>query len=150
MSIPSLRDADACANMVQRLHSLQPDSKPQWGKMNVCQMLAHCQYPFKTAFGEMVSKRALIGILLGRFAKRKFIDSDAPFGKNSPTDPNFLDRNANGFEEQRQAVIDLLHRFQTSGASTKRPHPFFGALTANDWDRLMWKHLDHHLRQFGV
>ncbi len=33
---------------------------------------------------------------------------------------------------------------------SKDPHPFFGNLNSEEWDTLNWKHLDHHLRQFGV
>ncbi len=146
----SLIDSNQNAAMVGRLKTLAPDAQPVWGKMTAPQMLAHCRKPFACAAGEQVSKRGLIGLLFGRFAKRKFIDSDAPFNRNSPTDPKFLEPDANDFEAERSALIEAVLGFGKDGPRTSDPHPFFGNLEREDWDRLMWKHLDHHLRQFGV
>ena len=146
----SLIDSNQNAAMVSRLKALEPDARPLWGKMTAPQMLAHCRIPFACASGEQVSKRGLIGLLFGRFAKRKFIDSDAPFNRNSPTDPRFLVPSADDFEAERSRLIEAVLGFGKDGPLTAEPHPFFGKLESGDWDRLMWKHLDHHLRQFSV
>ena len=146
----SLLEAEENASFVQRVENLRADSGPEWGKMNVAQMLAHCQKPFLVAAGELKLKRALIGRLLGGWAKKKFVDGDAPFGHNGPTDPHFLVPGASDFEREKAQLIDLVRKFGEHGAQTRDPHPFFGPMTGEDWDRLMWKHLDHHLRQFGV
>ncbi|MFT4537775.1 MAG: hypothetical protein ACI841_004567 [Planctomycetota bacterium] len=120
------------------------------GKMKVVQMLAHCQFPLLSSFGEFESKRTLIGRLFGGMAKRKLVDSDAPFNKNSPTDPRFLNKDATGFDEHRSKMVELVERFHGTGSTSEKVHPFFGKMSTLDWDRLMWKHLDHHLRQFGA
>ena len=146
----SLIDSNQNATMVSRLKALEPDAKAVWGKMTAPQMLAHCRIPFAAAAGDAVSKRGLIGILFGRLAKRKFIDSDAPFNRNSPTDPKFLVPGADDFDAERSSLIEAVLSFGTHGPRTTNPHPFFGKLERDDWDRLMWKHLDHHLRQFGA
>ncbi len=141
---------DRLDETVSRLESLEADSPRLWGKMTLPQMLAHCQRPFEVAAGERQAKRGLIGLLLGGFAKRRFIDSDRPFGQNSPTDPTFLSPEADDFEAERAALIDLVRDYGENGPITKEPHPFFGPLTEEDWSRLLWKHTDHHLRQFDV
>jgi len=137
------------AAILQRIGALSPDSKRQWGKMTLPQTLAHCHKPLQTALGQRVSKRGLIGFLFGRMAKKKFVDSDAPFNQNSPTDPKFLDPSADDMEKERGELVELVNQFVAQGPKDS-VHPFFGPMSANDWDRLMWKHLDHHLRQFGV
>lgn len=138
------------AAIIQRLGALAADTQPRWGKLNAAQMLAHCQKPLRVAAGEMKLKRGLIGLLFGRLAKKKFVTGDAPFGQNLPTDPKFLAPEADDFARERAALVELVRRYGETGAVTREPHPFFGPLSSAEWDRLMWKHLDHHLRQFGA
>jgi hypothetical protein len=84
-------------------------------------------------------------------AKKKLM-ADAPFKKNLPTAKSFLVKDERNFQAEKNKLLQLVDRFITQGESalTKEPHPFFGKLTTNEWDILQWKHLDHHLRQFGV
>ena len=126
----SLFEEAGNAEAVQRIEALAPDARPQWGKMNLAQMLAHCQRPFRTASGELKLKRGLPGLLLGRWAKKKFIVGDAPFGRNSPTDPNFLVPGASDIEHERTELIALVKRFADKTHLTQDPHPFFGRLPA--------------------
>ncbi len=131
-----------------RIARLGESSQRQWGKMSLAQTLAHCHKPFQVALGRLQLKRGLIGRLFGAYGKRKFIDSEAPFGRNSPTDPKFLDASADDLEAERTILFELIDDYLRQGPSVA-VHPFFGPMDETDWDRLMWKHLDHHLRQFG-
>ncbi len=114
-------------------------------------MLAHSQVPILVSFGEHKVKRGLMGILFGNLAKKRMI-TDAPFKKSLPTVKTFLVNNDRNFEEEKNKLVGLVQRFVRQGpvSLTKDPHPFFGKLTEHEWDILEWKHLDHHLRQFGV
>jgi hypothetical protein len=69
-----------------------------------------------------------------------------------PTAPEFKVVDEREFTKEHEAMLELLRRFGRGGPSglTKEPHPFFGKLTTEQWDMLQWRHLDHHLRQFGV
>jgi hypothetical protein len=146
-----LFDAHDCAGILDRVGRVRADAKPVWGKMNVGQMLAHSQVSIELALGDKVLKRALIGFLFGRIAKKSLL-KPAPFGHNLPTAPEFVVRGARDVESERARLLALLRRFQQGGpaALTKAEHPFFGRLTSEEWSRLQWKHLDHHLRQFGA
>ncbi len=146
----SLSEAPGNAAAIQRIEALREDARPQWGKMTCPQMLAHCQKPLQVAAGELQLKRRLIGRLLGGWAKRKFVVGDAPFNPNSPTDPEFRIRDERDFEREKALLIELVKRYGEQGVVTSDPHPFFGTMSAAEWDRLLSKHLDHHLRQFGV
>lgn len=147
----SLFRAEDAQLFVQRIKSLTPENKPMWGKMNVGQMLAHCQEPLKVALGDLVLKRTIIGFLLGGIAKKKILGENG-FGKNSPTHPLFVMTDKRVFEREQSNLIALVERLHKGGASalTKETHPFFGRLSPQEWDALQSKHLDHHLRQFGV
>lgn len=137
--------------LTDRILRLSPDSPAQWGKMTVAQMLVHAQQPLRVATGELKLKRGLIGILFGGMARRKFTGTPTPFGQNLPTDPNFLVKDQPDFETAQKGLIALLQQVGKAGPAglTKEPHPFFGKMTENEWDTLLWKHTDHHLKQFG-
>ncbi len=146
----TLLEASGNDAIVTRIGALAADTPALWGKMNVAQMLVHCQRPFLVASDELKLPRGLIGRLFGGMAKKRFVDGTAPFGKNSPTDPAFRVKDRHEFAREQAGLVRLVTRFGTTGASTRDPHPFFGPLTGAEWDRLLWKHLDHHLRQFGA
>ena len=137
-------------SILKRLESLRPDSPRQWGKMNTAQMLCHCARALETGAGERPMKQALIGKILMPFF-RKSILGEKPFKRNSPTDPSFVVSDEQDFQAERKRVQDLIQRFVERGSSAagKETHSFFGKMTGEEWGELMYKHLDHHLQQFG-
>ena len=138
------------ADLLRRVGSLRPDSRARWGKMEVAQMLAHAQRPLEVATGELVLRRGLVGILFGKLAKKKLAGPE-PFKQGLPTAPQFVVRDARDFERERARLVELVQAFQRRGTQgLAKEHPFFGPMTSADWDLLQWKHLDHHLRQFGA
>jgi hypothetical protein len=138
------------AVIINRIENLRADSPRQWGKMNVAQMLAHCQVPFEVFFGEKKQKRGLMGILFGALAKRKMLQ-DGTFSKNLPTAKDFIIADEREFEKEKLQLINTIKRFtSTADAHTIQQHPFFGKMSGNEWSVLAYKHLDHHLTQFGV
>lgn len=147
----SLFNPSESQNIVQRIGRLTPDSKPAWGKMNVAQMLAHCQWPLGIAMGEKSVKRVLVGILFGGFARKQLVKPE-PFKRGLPTAKEFVVTDLRDFENERSKLIAMVEKFSSGGPQglTEDPHPFFGRMTEQEWDILQWKHLDHHLRQFGV
>lgn len=150
MVTPSLYEPTELATMTKRIRSLRADTARQWGKMDAAQMLAHCQVALRVALGDQRLKRGLLGLIFGPIAKRKLL-APGPFGRNLPTAPEFKVSDSRDLERERAALLALVERFGRGGPDgvTKEPHPFFGALTPTEWNTLQWKHLDHHLRQFG-
>ena len=137
--------------IISRINTLSTESKAQWGKMSVDQMLSHCQAPMDVAFGDIILKANPIIALLGRLMKNKIINAPE-FKKNSPTAPSFIRNEPCNFEQSKSDLIVKLSRLTNEGNQSikNHKHPFFGSMTNDDWDKLMWKHMDHHLRQFGV
>lgn len=148
----SLFDPKDNQTFIDRIQSLTPETQRQWGKMDVAQMLAHCVQPMKIAFREARPKRGLISFLFGRMAKRKYITQGKDFEHDLPTDPTFIQTELRDFAEQQSLLLSYVQRWVKEGSTaiTTDPHPFFGKMTTEDWDKLMSKHLDHHLRQFGA
>jgi hypothetical protein len=147
----SLFDPAGLSRMLSRIDAVHADSARQWGKMTSAQMLAHCHQPLRVALGELPLKRSLIGILFGRMAKKQLL-ADKPWQQGMPTAPEFKVTDPRDFAKEKQSLLDLVRRFGKGGpgALTRSPHPFFGALTPDEWQALQWRHLDHHLRQFGA
>ena len=141
----------AAGEILNRLEKLQPDAKPLWGKMNVSQMLAHCQVPLQASLGEKQLKRTFMGLLFGKIGKKQVLKPE-PFKKNLPTDPRFVIKNTPDFTTEKQQLSSLIQKFSITNSEevAARPHPFFGKMTSDEWGWLQWKHLDHHLRQFGA
>jgi hypothetical protein len=139
------------SNLIERIQSLTPESKPLWGKMNVSQMLLHAQKPLDVAQGKLVLKRGLIGFLFGKMAKNSFMKADE-FKKSLPTVPQFKITDTPKFEKEKQVLISIVQNFGRAGTSiiSNKKHPFFGELDDEEWGILQYKHLDHHLKQFGV
>lgn len=137
--------------MIDRLHKLSPDSQRQWGKMQMAQMLAHCKEAFKVPLTDGPLPRMIPGLLLGWMIKSKLYN-DSPWKQGLPTAPNFVIKDERDFEKEKSALLELVDKFHTAGpgGAGRYPHPFFGKFTSEQWGKMMWKHLDHHLRQFGA
>jgi hypothetical protein len=137
--------------ILARLQSLQPASMRLWGKMDPAQMLCHCSLAIETATGDHPTKQKWIGKLLMPFIRSSIL-GEKPFSKNGPTDPTFVVSEPRDFDAERTRLLDLIQRFVQRGDAEagKRIHPFFGRMTGQEWGELMYKHIDHHLRQFGV
>ncbi|MCA6421807.1 MAG: DUF1569 domain-containing protein [Flavobacterium sp.] len=136
--------------IISRINQLTPESKAHWGKMNVSQMIVHCQQPLLVSEGKLGVKRSLIGIVIGNLMKKKFLNKK--FGKNLPTDKKFIITYNPEFEKEKQLLINQIQSFEKKGNSVIKnfKHPFFGSMTAEEWGIISYKHLDHHLKQFGV
>jgi hypothetical protein len=137
--------------VVARLNALQPGSTRVWGKMDPAQMLCHCARALETGTGDRPMKQRLIGRILMPFLRSSIL-GEKPFSKDSPTDSTFVASEACDFTAERARLLELIARFATRGetAAGKATHPFFGKMTGREWGELTYKHLDHHLRQFGA
>ena len=148
----NLFDAAAAQEVKERVARLQPDSARQWGTMNPAQAVAHCAASMEWAVGDRVPPRMGLASILGRIIKSKVLGDDAPFRRNAPTARELMVPDERDLSAERARLCGLIDRFTAAGPKgcTANPHNFFGRLTPDEWAILTYKHLDHHLRQFGV
>lgn len=148
----NLFEPGAVREIQSRLGILRPDSPRLWGTMSPGQALAHCSVSLESALGDRRPPRMMIGRLLGWVIKPLALGNEEPMRRNSPTVPSFVVADERNFETERQRLEGLISRFVTAGPAgcTAHPHSFFGRLSPQEWAVLMYKHLDHHLRQFGA
>jgi hypothetical protein len=149
--VKNLFQADAVDEVFSRIDKLQPTTQHQWGKMDVAQMMAHCSTTLDVASGRVVLPRMIIGRILGPFVRGTFTN-DKPFSRNGPTDKSFVIADKRDFAREQEQLKARVRRFHEGGDAqcTRHPHSFFGPITTHEWATGMYKHLDHHLRQFGV
>jgi hypothetical protein len=120
--------------------------------MTPAQALTHCSRSFGNALGDTAPPRVFIGRIIGGLIKGSILGNDKPFGHNAPTSPHMVVKEQPEFEAAQTKLLTQIDRFVAGGpaACSRHPHSFFGPLTPDEWAILMYKHTDHHLRQFGV
>ena len=147
----SIYDKTSNDALIARINKLTPENKSHWGKMSVDQMLVHCKIATEVAFGKQDLKINFLMKLLGKLLKKKvFYGGD--MGKNSPTAKEFIITDHHDLEKAKAALIANISRFASEGKTSIQTmnHPFWGKMSYEDWDALLWKHTNHHLKQFGV
>jgi hypothetical protein len=134
--------------IMDRIARLTPESERKWGSMTVAQMLAHCSAWMEMATGQTKTPRSFIGRIFGRLAKKSIL-ADGPLRKSMPTDKSLLIKGDKDFATEQRRLLDWVERFPTM-CIAPAPHSFFGRMTPMEWSTMGYKHLDHHLAQFGV
>lgn len=147
----SLFHPEGNRQIIERIEKLTPITLSEWGVMTVSQMLEHCQQPIKVSFGTLQLKPNLLSVLFGKMAKKRMAQQKQ-FSRSLPTVKEFRIKHEPDFNQAKSTLIGMVQRFSNEGhgAIAVTKHPFFGEMTMEEWDILQWKHLDHHLRQFGV
>ena len=148
----NLFDVARVEEVKQRIARLRPDSERQWGTMNASQMVEPCSRGLELALGDRLPPRLFFGTIVGWLIKPLALGNDKPMRRNSPTVEGLLVEDERDLGKEQERLRELIDRFVASGPAgcTNHPHSFFGRLTPEEWAILMYKHLDHHLRQFGV
>jgi hypothetical protein len=148
----NLWQPDTVQELKTRLALLQPGTPRLWGKMTPGQAVAHCAIGMELALGDRRPPRMLIGRLIGGMIKSRAFQENEPMRRNSPTIPGFAVTDNRDLDQARDILCALIDRFAACGSAgcTTHPHSFFGYLTPDEWSMWMYKHIDHHLQQFGV
>jgi hypothetical protein len=150
--VKTIFDRSAYNEIIGRLESLQPVAQRQWGKMTVAQMLEHTARAAEMATGKRPLKQAFLGRMIGWAFKKDFV-GEKPFTRNAPTAPDFtvtaIDPDFNGGKTRLKSVLSELHTLGEKGCDGN-VHAFFGRMTGAEWGVTQYKHVDHHLRQFGA
>lgn len=149
MEIKNLFDPVVKQEVINRINKLTPATKQLWGKMNVSQMLAHVQKPIAVAYGTHMPKGSFLLRLLGPLFKSALWD-EKPYKHSLPTDPTFvMTGSEREFEKEKAILLSMVNDFAEAKLVSDK-HPVFGKMTKENWSKATWKHLDHHLQQFGV
>ncbi|TAH20110.1 MAG: DUF1569 domain-containing protein [Cytophagales bacterium] len=138
--------------IVKRIHSLTDGAQAQWGIMNLAEMLEHCTIQLKMALFEIKGAKNegsfILRTMLGRWVG--LYGPKWQKGAITPSQMN-VKKQSIGNEPTTTKISTLLLYLEKVRKQEKfQAHPLFGELNKEDWGRLIWKHLDHHLSQFGA
>ncbi len=145
----SLFDETVKTEIENRIKQLSETSKPSWGSMDVSQMLFHCQFPLKIALRKECPK--IKPNFLAKLFFKKAMYNDKPWKRNLPTHSKLKVVDPKKFKEEKRALTELINEFsEKRNIKEWDPHPMFGKFTYDQWGKMQFKHLNHHLQQFNV
>lgn len=139
------------ASLIKRIEKLHPHSQPRWGRMNAAQMLAHCNVTYEMVYDDKHAEPNIFLRLFLRIFVKNTVVSEAPYQKNLQTAPAFLIREDKKFVVERKRLITYIQKTLDLGGAyfDGKKSLSFGQLTEAEWNNMFYKHLDHHLNQFG-
>lgn len=150
MAIHTLHDSNDRKSLLDRAARLTPEAAPRWGQMNAGQMMRHCVEALRSSLGEVTSKplgRRLLHTRLAKYIIFRFV----PMPRNAPTAPELRVTGPASLEAERERLVAYIGRYAAPpDDSLRAEHSLFGVLSREEWAVLEYKHIDHHLRQFGV
>ncbi|MBK9734034.1 MAG: DUF1569 domain-containing protein [Saprospiraceae bacterium] len=152
MALPNIFTKEVTDGLIHRINLLQETTKPIWGKMTVSQMLAHCSVTYEMVYDDIHPKpNALMAIILKILVKKRVVN-ESPYPHNLKTAPQFIIKGDKDFSTEKNRLIMYLNKTMELGEKYfdgKKSHSF-GKLHKIEWNNMFYKHLNHHLTQFGV
>lgn len=152
MALPNIFTEPVVEQIIERINRLTPTTQGKWGKMSVDQMLAHCNVSYELIYDDIHTKpNFLMKFILKTFVKR-VVTNEVPYKQNSSTAPEFIMKGDKDFEAEKKRLISYITKTQQLGESHfdgKASHSF-GVMNKTEWNNMFYKHLNHHLTQFGV
>lgn len=136
-------------SLLRRFERLSPDAQPKWGKLDAPRMVAHVTDTLRWSIGELPV--APVKSPIGFWPVNVLIMFYLPWPKGVPTAPELVERNPSEWKTELDSLRGAIDRFvarDVKGPWT--PHVAFGRINGEQWGRLTYRHLDHHLTQFGV
>ena len=145
-------DAEITQEIIERINNLKPESEALWGTMNASQMLAHCNVTYAMLYDNKFKKISGLKKLIIRTFIKPVVLGEKPFRKNSPTSAIYRMREEKDFEPEKKRLLGYLNKTQKLGAGyfENKESVSFGNLSSKEWNTVFYKHLDHHLNQFGI
>lgn len=138
---------------IKRINNLTSETAAEWGTMTVDQMLAHCNITYEMVYEPQRHKApgGIAKFILKKFVKPK-VTGEKAYSRNSPTSPQFIIKERKNFDDEKKRLIGFIQKTQQLGreAFDGKNSFSFGKLTAQEWNNMFAKHLNHHLQQFGV
>jgi hypothetical protein len=152
MALPNVYNKEEALKLIDRINKLTPETPPKWGKMNVSQMLAHSNVTYEYVFDERVDKHNFLMKFILRLFLKKIVTNETPYKQNSGTAPAFIIADARDFEKEKTRLINYINKVVEKGTSffEGKESVSFGVMNTTEWNNMMYKHLNHHLTQFGV
>ena len=152
MALPNIFTREETDKIIERINKLSAASQPNWGTMSVAQMLAHSNVTYEMIYDNIHKKPNAFSKFILKFMIKNKVVGETLYERNSRTAPQFIIKETKDFNVEKQRLVDYLNKTQQLGEAyfdNKESHSF-GPLNKTEWNNMLYKHLNHHLSQFGV
>jgi hypothetical protein len=149
LSMKSIFDKATAEGLISRIQQLDSTQKAKWGKMTPSQMIRHCLLSEEMFLGKRNYERLFIGRIFGKMTLSGILKNDDPLKPNQPTHPTFKITGGGNFETDLARWLKLMKEYEQF-SNTSFIHPFFGTMNKEQIGIYVYKHTDHHLRQFSA
>ncbi len=152
MALPDIFSKNVSDEVIQRINNLSATAQPKWGKMSVGQMMAHCNVTYEMVYeNKHPAPKGFMKLMLKLLVKNLVV-SEKPYKHNSRTAPAFLITSEKDFNAEKSRLINYITKTQQQGGDSfnNKSSLSFGPLSTTEWNNMFYKHLNHHLTQFGV
>lgn len=152
MPLPNIFELQTTHTLFERIQKLNANTQPIWGSMSVDKMLAHCNVTYEMVYTDKhAAPNAFVRFILKALVKQKVV-SEIIYKQNGKTAPQFVIKEAKNFDEEKKRLIDFITKTQQLGEAyfDGKVSQSFGPLNKTEWNNMFYKHLHHHLTQFGV
>lgn len=148
----TIYDKHTREELIKRINLLNEKSERLWGKMTVRQMIEHCLLNDEMNFGKMNLKQVFIGRLFGNMALKSFLKDDKPIKHNVGTLPELkiTENIKEDLQSLKEQWVESIQKYADLDENHEYIHSFFGKINREQTGLMAYKHIDHHLRQFGV
>ncbi len=145
-------DVNDTKEIIDRINKLTPETPGLWGKMSVGQMLSHCNVTYELVYDDKHPKAGAFKKFILKMLIKNVVVNETPYKKNSRTAPEFIITDKKEFEHEKTRLINYITKTQELGGDhfNGKDSNSFGPLKTVEWNNMFYKHLDHHLSQFGV
>ena len=152
MALPNIFTPEIANTIIARIQQLTPQTQPLWGKMNVAQMLAHCNVAYEMAFENIHPKPGFLMRWVLKALVKPGVTNEVPYQKNLRTAPAFLITDERDFNKEKTRLIEYIEKCVNLGSAhfDGKESLSFGKMNSSEWNNMFYKHLNHHLSQFGV
>lgn len=147
----SIFDQNAVDEVISRVEKLSASDQANWGRMTATEMLAHCNLAHQSILKAPKAEKG--GDFKKWLTKLYFIYwmKEFPKGAKGPGRFDMKDKvDINLFEEEKSKYIHIIGKYAKLDQKLAGFHPRFGPLNHKEWGIFVWRHADHHLRQFGL
>jgi len=152
MALPNIFTHEVSDAIIERINKLDSTTKAKWGTMSVAQMLAHCSVTYEMVYENFHKEPPFFMKLMLKFFVKNYIVNEEPYKHDLRTAPAFVIKEDKNFEVEKSRLIEYIKRTTALGENhfDQKKSLSFGVLSKTEWNNMFWKHLDHHLKQFGV
>ncbi|MGB9031481.1 MAG: DUF1569 domain-containing protein [Acidobacteriaceae bacterium] len=147
--MPTLRNEADRKGLVERLGRVRPEAKAQWGSFDAPGMMSHLSAALDEGLGVLAVPPSGPW-MMRHFPVKHLAVYVVPMPKGAKAPRELLARMPGDFEADRRGVVERMERVAARPKGKGSTHFLLGLLTNEQWAALSWKHIDHHLRQFGA